>query len=153
MRSFRFRAQPALDLRRREHDATQRALARADSERQRARDLVDAADRGLADARSDADDASRGLKSRAELEWYRFWIIRLNRERAALEAALGVCVAAVAEARAAGLAARQRREALERLRQKAYAAHLHAEAAAERKIIDELATQRFSTRRDLSEGA
>ena len=115
MRSFRFRAQPALDLRRREHDATQRALARADAERQRARDLVDAADRALADVRSDADDASRGSKSRAELEWYRSWIIRLNRERVALEAALRVCVAAVAEARAASLAARQRREALERL--------------------------------------
>lgn len=115
MRSFRFHPQPALDLRRREHDATQRALARADAERQRARDLVDAADRALADARRDADDANRESKSRAELEWYRFWIVRLNRERAALEAALRVCVAAVAEARAACLAARQRREALERL--------------------------------------
>ena len=53
---------------------------------------------------------------------------------------------ALAQARAACLQARQRCEALERLREKSYAAYLAGVAAAEKKIIDELATQRYALR-------
>jgi flagellar export protein FliJ len=153
MAPFRFRAQPALDLRRREHDAAQRALARADAERQQARQSVDAAEQALADARIQADAATRTPGSRTELEWYRFWIVRLEQDRDARRTGLGACEAAVAAARGASLIARQRCEALERLRAKAYTAHLAAEAAIERKVIDELATRRFVAERRIREGA
>jgi flagellar export protein FliJ len=147
MPTFRFRAQPALDLRRREHDAAQRALARADAERQRARDRVDAADRALSAARRDLDDVTRTPGSQQEREWYQFWIVRLEQERGALQHTLAACEGAVAAARAACLDARQRCEALERFREKAYVAHVAAEAARDRKLIDELAARRFVARR------
>jgi len=153
MPTFRFRAQPALDLRRREHDAAQRALARADAERQRARDRVDAADRALAAARRDLDDVTRTPAAQQEREWYRFWIVRLEQERAALQGTLTACEGAVAAARAVCLNARQRCEALERFREKAYVAHAAAEAARDRKMIDELATRRFVARRNVGKGA
>jgi flagellar export protein FliJ len=54
--------------------------------------------------------------------------------------------AAVHVAQAACLETKRRCEALERFRDKALAAHRAAEDAEERKIIDDLATQRFVLR-------
>lgn len=153
MPPFIFRAQPALDLRRREHDAAQRALARDDAERQRVRERLAVADRAIAQARHDADDAARTPGAMRELEWYRFWIVRLQQERSAVMTAMAAADAAVAASRAACLTAHQRCEALERLREKAASAHAAAESAAERKLIDELATRRHAARRDFSQGA
>jgi flagellar export protein FliJ len=144
MRAFRFRAQPALDLRCREHDAAQRALARADAERQRARERVAAAEARVRAAQHEADAAGSGT----DREWYRFWIVRLEQERAACRLDLERREADVAAARAAWLLARQRRESLERLKEKSYRAHLAAEDLRERRMIDELAARRFATRRD-----
>jgi flagellar export protein FliJ len=146
MPAFKFRAQPALDLRRREHEAAQRVLARADAERQQARARLDAAERAAAQARHDADTAARGSAAHADREWYRFWIIRLDRERGAATMHLQRHDEALAHARSACLQARQRCEALERLREKAYAAYLAGVTAAEKRIIDELATQRYALR-------
>jgi flagellar export protein FliJ len=145
---FTFRAQPALDLRRREHEAAQRVLARADAERQQARARLDAAERAAAQGRHDADTAARSALGQGEREWYRFWIIRLDRERGAAAVHLQRHDEALAHARSACLQARQRCEALERLREKAYAAYLEGVTAAEKKIIDELATQRYALRAD-----
>jgi flagellar export protein FliJ len=153
MPAFRFRAQPALDLRRREHDVAQRALARAVAERQRARSRFEAAGHALAEAAREANEAARTREALHDAEWYRFWIVRLEQERAALHGPLAACEAAVVAAREQCLAARQRSEALERLREKAYVAHLAEEAAAERKVIDELAARRFAAGRLLDEGA
>ena len=153
MPAFKFRAQPALDLRRREHEAAQRALARADAERQHARGHLDVAERAAVQARHEADAAAGGATSQADREWYRFWIIRLDRERGVAALNLRRHDEALAHARSACLQARQRYEALERLREKAYAAHLAGVMAAEKKIIDDLATQRYALRRDQGEGA
>ena len=146
MATFRFRAQPALDLRVREYEAAQRALARADAERHHARTRLEAGERALAQARHDADAAGRTAVAGPDREWYRFWILRLDRERGALQADCHRANAAVEVARAACLEAKRRCEALERFREKAYAAHLAAEEFQERKIIDDLATQRFALR-------
>ena len=146
MPAFRFRAQPALDLRRREHDAAQRALARADAERHQARTRLEAGERAIARARDDADRAARTGAAGHDREWYRFWIVRLDRERAALQADCDRAEAAVHVAQAACLETKRRCEALERFRDKALAAHRAAEDAEERKIIDDLATQRFALR-------
>lgn len=146
MARFRFRAQAALDLRVREHETALRELAHAESEQQRATARVDAAARTLDEARRTADAAMRTATSAADLQWYRFWIVRLDHERAMCVAALETQNEMVAAARIACLAARQRRESLERFRDKSQAAYLAAEADTERKLIDELATRRFAAK-------
>ena len=150
MPTFRFRAQAALDLRVREHDAALRELARAETEQQQARTRLESAERTLDEARRTADDAVRTATGVADLHWYPFWIVRLDRERAELATALDAHDTIVATAREACLAARQRRESLERFREKAQAAHRAAEAALERKVIDELATRRFAVRQEIT---
>ena len=84
-------------------------------------------------ARRDLDDATRTPGSQHEHEWYRFWIIRLEQERTSLQRTLTACENAVVAARAACLTARQRCEALERFREKAYVAYMTAQAARDRK--------------------
>jgi flagellar export protein FliJ len=143
---FRFRAQAALDLRVREHEAALRELARAESEQQRADAQLQLAARTLEEGKRTADAAVRTATSAADLQWYRFWIVRLDRERGVCAAAVQRQSEVVAAARSACLAARQRRESLERFRDKAQAASLEAEAATERKLIDELATRRFAVK-------
>ena len=81
MPAFRFRAQPALDLRRREYEAAQRALARADAERHHAQMHVEATECAIEQGRRDADAAVRANPTGADREWYRFWIVRLERDR------------------------------------------------------------------------
>ena len=153
MPTFRFRAQPALELRRREHEAAQRALARVDAERQHTDVRLSSAEHTLGAARKESDEASTRPELQPKLEWYRFWIVKLEQERVALRAALDACETAVAEARAACLAARQRYEALDRLREKAYSAYVAEEAAADRKQIDELAVRQFIAQRRADQGA
>ena len=148
MAGFRFRAQPALDLRRRDYEVAQRVLARADAERHQAHARVEAAGCASAQARCEADEAARAPIAGRDREWYRFWIVRLDRERDVAAARLAQHDQAVAAARAACLQARQRCEALERFRAKAYTAYLAGLAAEERKIIDDLATQRYALRPD-----
>jgi flagellar export protein FliJ len=153
MPAFRFRAQPALDLRRREYEAAQRALARADAERHHAQRHLEATECAIAQARRDADEAVRANPAGTDREWYRFWIVRLERDRREALAAVSRHDALLAAARDACLQARQRSEALERFRQKAYDAWLASLAAEERKIIDDLATQRYALRTGGREGA
>jgi flagellar export protein FliJ len=150
---FKFRAQPALDLRRREYEDAQRVLARADAERHHAHAGFEAAERAAAQARREADAAARTPDASRDREWYRFWIVRLDRDREAAAATLAQHDALVAAARAACVQAKQRCEALERFRDKAHSAYLAGLAAEERKIIDDLATQRFALRPDRGEGA
>jgi flagellar export protein FliJ len=153
MAAFTFRAQPALELRSREYESAQRALARADAERQHASARVQAAERASGEAREHADQAARTAPVAAAGEWYRFWIVRLDRELAVAKLHLQRHDERLAAAHAACLHARQRYEALERLREKAYAAYLAGINAAEKKIIDDLATQRYALRRNGRQGA
>ena len=153
MAGFKFRAQPALDLRRREYEDAQRVLARADAERHHAHARFEAAERAAAQARREADESARTPDAGRDREWYRFWIVRLDRERETAAATLTQHDELVAAARSACLQARQRCEALERFRDKAHSAYLAGLAAEERKIIDDLATQRYALRPNRGEGA
>ncbi len=144
MRRFRFRAQAALDLRSRELQEAQRQLARAEAVRDTARLRLGQADADLSRARAQAAEAQRRADNVAGLEWYRFWILRLVHERTAYAAALAARETDVTRAAAACMRAHQRRESLDRFREKARAAHDAAEHAAETKLIDELATRRFA---------
>ena len=145
MPTFRFRAQAALDLRRRQFDTARRELAETERVRDEARRRVDAADASLAAARRDGSERAHRAGTITDWHWYRFWILRLEHERVAELAALSAREALVEASRAACARARQRYESLERFRDKAREAFEAAEAAAERKLIDELATRRFVT--------
>jgi flagellar export protein FliJ len=140
---FKFRAQAALDLRTRELQDAQRQLARAEGDRDAARLRVQHADEALDGARTQAAAAERTATDCTALQWYRFWILRLSHERKAHAAALAAREEAVKRAAAACMRAEQKREALDRFREKARLGYEAAEAAAERKLIDELATRRY----------
>jgi flagellar export protein FliJ len=118
-----------------------------------ARQGVAGADAALAAAKTESGEQTRKARAATDLQWYRFWILRLEHERKAALAMLAARDGEVAAASAACIRAKQRCESLERLREKARLAHSQAEAEAERKVIDELATRRFSVRRQDSEGA
>jgi flagellar export protein FliJ len=144
---FRFRAQAALDLRRRELDAAQRELARAERDRDAARRRLADADASRQRAADEAAGKMRGVTQASELQWYQSWILRLDHERRTYAAMLTAREAAVSVAAQACIYAKRRCESLERLREKGLAAHDGAEAAAERKLIDELATRRYAAGR------
>jgi len=143
MSKFRFRVQAALDLRRRELEAAQQDLARTERDRDAARARVEEADGRVQGARRSATEASQGSRSSTELEWYRFWILRLDHERHAAAMTLAAKESDVSRAAAACLHAKQRCESLEKMRENAKRGHETAEREAERKVIDELATRRF----------
>lgn len=144
---FKFRAQAALDLRTRQLQDAQRELARVEGDRDAARLRVTASDAALDEARAQAGAAQRTATDCTALQWYRFWILRLSHERKAHGATLAVKEEAVAKAAAACMRAKQRREALDRFREKARLGYEAQEAAAERKLIDELATRRYAATR------
>jgi flagellar export protein FliJ len=144
MAAFRFRAQAARDLRRRQYEDAQRQVAEAEHDRSVAERRLHRA----TDAVSEAQRAAAGAQTRGvpahELDWYRSWIDRLVHERHAHTVILNACTRRAADATAACHHARQRWEALERFYEKAKRAHEAAESAAERKLIDELATRRYA---------
>jgi len=143
MATFRFRAQAALDLRRRELDAARRELADVERVRDDARERVRRAESALAGARAAGTARARQPGSVTDWHWYRIWILRLEHERTAECAVLTTREAQVATALRVVVLAHQRWESLDRLRVKAREAFDAAEAAAERKLIDELATSRY----------
>jgi flagellar export protein FliJ len=144
MSKFRFRAQAALDLRRRELQSAQADLARAEQVRAMAAGDVEKAARALAEAQSASAEQARSPRTATELQWYRFWIVRLDHERRSAQAILAAREGDVARMLAACQRAKQRCESLERAREKTQHAHERNEADAERKLIDELATTRFN---------
>jgi flagellar export protein FliJ len=144
---FVFSAQAALDLRRREDDDARRDLAAAESRRaQAARDLA-AAESSLVDAleRATSEDAQAGEIARRI--WYRNWIAHERQRAACARSALLACEAEVTHSAEAARAASVRREALERLRDRAEAAWTSAAARREQQVIDELAAVRFERSR------
>lgn len=143
MKPFRFRAQPALDLRQKEEDAAEAALARAEARFSASKQAVDDALAKEAAADAARADAVRAGTTSHALLWHRNWMV-------ALAAAVETCrremnrqEAAVAEARQAWYVARRRRLMLERLRDRALARHRAAEQRVELQQIDELARMRF----------
>jgi flagellar export protein FliJ len=143
MATFRFRAQAALDLRRRQFDAARRELAAAEQVRDEARVRAERADAAVAAARDSGSARARQAGTITDWHWYRIWILRLEHERTAECAVLTAKEALVEAARVACVAAKQRCESLERFREKAREAFDAAESATERKLVDELATRRF----------
>ncbi len=140
---FTFRAQPALDLRRREYDARRRALATAAFELDAEQRRFDEARDTLCAARDDLSRLMTAPGPAQTLEWHRLWILRLEQSRQALTTAVAAKEARVAVAKADCVLARQRLESLERLKEKARTVWLDAERVREQKEFDELAALRF----------
>ena len=146
MARFIFRPQPALDLRRREEEAAQLAVsaARVVSERA-ARFFADAqAAFEAGSARAAALDAAGG--SITDVIWHRNWIRALRRELVRTEANAEDRRVQLEAAEQALVAARERVKALERLKERAVAAHQERERREEQKAMNELATLRFAIR-------
>jgi flagellar export protein FliJ len=143
MQAFRFRAQVALDQRRREEDAAEAALARAEAHFSAARDaLAQAVARHGAGATAQ-DSAVRGGTTGHMVVWHRNWITGLAAAVEVRRRELNRHEAVVAEARTAWYVTRRKRLMLERLRERALARHRVAEQRWEAKQIDELARMRF----------
>lgn len=141
---FTFRAQAALDLRRREHDSRRRELATAQWEVRTARQQLAEAARMLADARRDAGDTMQRTFDAEALRWHQLWITRLARARGAYEALVADKESACVRAAVACETARQRAEAMERLREKALGAWREAARLYEQREFDALATMRHA---------
>jgi len=146
MAAFHFRPQVALDLRKREEDAAQRVVseARAISDRaaQVHADAQAAFDVGF--TRAAAADATSG--SVTDAIWHRNWIRSLRRELVRAEAHAEDRRVQLEVAEQALVVARERVRALERLKERALAAHRERERREEQKAMDDLATLRFAIR-------
>ena len=143
MQAFRFRAAAALEHRRREEEAAEAVLARAEAQFTASREVVTAATARHAAAMTAQDDAVRSGTGGHTLVWHRNWITSLAAAVVAARREMNRQEAVVAEVRKAWYAARRKRLMLERLRDRALARHRVAEQRWELKQIDELARMRF----------
>ena len=139
---FTFRAQPALDVRKRELDARRRELATAEWELRAARQLFTEAEQTL----RDAHDRARVTLQHAGIEqyvWHRVWIDRVERAKAAHAVTVAQRQDDVAKAAASCRKAKQRVDAMEKLKEKALDAWDHEARLREQRELDALATMRF----------
>ena len=146
MATFVFRPQPALDLRRREEEAAQLVVSEARAVSERAAKLFADAQAAFdaGSARAAALDATGG--SITDVIWHRNWIRGLRRELVRTEANAEDRRVQLEAAEQALVAARERVKALERLKERAIAAHQDRERREEQQAMNELATLRFAIR-------
>jgi flagellar export protein FliJ len=142
---FTFRAQPALDLRKREFDARRRDLATAEWELRAAEQLFTEATETLREAHEQARATLRnsGIE---QYVWHRVWIDRIERAKAAHAVTVAQKRDGVAKAAAACQQAKQRLDALEKLKAKAHEAWEDEMNLREQRELDALATMRFVAR-------
>jgi flagellar export protein FliJ len=146
MRPFRFRAQPALDLRQRHDDEAERALAIASAATRQAEERVAAARTALLDAQLGGSQAFGQVTAAQELIWQGNWIVGLERDVARARQTLEE--RRIEERSAAEIAqhARMQVRVLERLKDRAFQAWQLESRRAEQKSLDELASLRFAAR-------
>jgi hypothetical protein len=144
MRPFRFRAEAALQMRRREHDRALVMLARAQA-------AFVAAQQGVEVAAKAVDDADRELKQALQtpdpqlpLGWYRSWRLKVREDHRAAEARRNACDKDVREATAEVSGSRQRVRSLERLRELALAAWERESRRSDQRTMDALAALRYA---------
>jgi flagellar export protein FliJ len=151
MTRFLFRAQIALDLRRRQDEDARRELALAEERERAAGAALAAAQQQLEamHARARQADASGDL---AGSVWYRNWIVGHQQRLARCRQLLEQERTAVREAAAHAQRARRKLKSLERFRERAWRRHASAEARAEQKALDELGSVRFARARPRTGG-
>jgi flagellar export protein FliJ len=146
MPAFRFRAQPALDMRRRDEERQREAVNEA-------RRANEAAENALLAAQTRFDEATRRASEADAIGgdvttaiWHRNWIKSQRRELARAEAIAEDRRVQLEDAGKLLIEARRRVRVLERLRERALAAHEQQERHAEQQQLDELAVLRFAIR-------
>jgi flagellar FliJ protein len=146
MATFIFRPQPALDMRRRDEERAQLAVAEARVISERAAqahaDAQAAFEAGT--ARAAAADAVGGTIT--DVIWHRNWIRSLRRELVRTEANAEDRRVQLEAAEQALVTARERVKVLERLKERAIEAHQERERRDEQRAMDDLATLRFALR-------
>ena len=141
--TFRFRAAAALDVRRTQEDAARLALAKAETERDVARQRTNDA---RAEVRQDGERLVAVQLAGAEswrVLWHRAWIERQRREVAARAREAESRATEAAQAQQAAQDAVKRRRVLERLRDRALRKHRRAADQQHVREMNELATLRF----------
>ncbi|SHL01589.1 flagellar export protein FliJ [Rhodothermus profundi] len=138
-KKFRFSLQSVLRLRQHQTEQAVEALIRLQQERQKLEKHIHAARQKL----EQLQQQLAAQQSSVDPVWLRrqeaYWM-KAQQQLRLLEQQLAQLQQQEAEARALVLERRQAEESLERLRERQYARHLEAEAAAERAWIDEQAT-------------
>jgi flagellar export protein FliJ len=143
---FNFRAQAAIDLRRREYDEARRLMASTDSDLRAAQHAVALAQQRAVEARTQWALAVQQAIPLAEQQWHRCWIVRLDSDSKAAGRTAAVRQADHARASLACMTAKQRLESLERFKEKALHAWRDLAAKNEQKELDARATMRFVAR-------
>ena len=151
MRPFKFRAEAALDVRRKFDENAQRALALARAARHAAGDVLSCALERIESSNRESAAAWQASGTIDRLIWQRNWMIGLERDVDRARQAL--TDRENEERRAAEIAqhARMQVRVLERLRERALRAWQLDARRVEQKAIDELAGLRFAARQRAAE--
>ena len=146
MRPFRFRAEAALQMRRREHDRALVMLARAQAAFVAAQQGVEAAQKVIEHADRELQQAMQTPDPQLPLGWYRSWRLKVREDHRAAEARRDARDKDVREATGEVSRSRQRVRSLERLRELAVAAWERESRRSDQRTMDALASMRFSRR-------
>jgi flagellar export protein FliJ len=139
MRPFTFRAQVALDLRKRRDEAAQRDLAVAQEARASAATALEASLEARTQAFQRAQAAQAGTVEIGPLVWHRNWITAQQREIARRRDALDARTRDVQGARDRATRTHVDVRVLEKLKERAWRAYTLEVGRAEQKAIDWLA--------------
>jgi flagellar export protein FliJ len=143
---FIFRAQAALDLRRKQEDVARLALADAQARlREAERDLAQAEGQ-VTEAITRARDTEAEATDPVLAIWYRNWIHRLRREVGRCAQILDGRQADAKAAEAKALEARRAVRVIEKLRERAWNAHTTRERREEQKNLDLLGVMQYAIR-------
>jgi flagellar FliJ protein len=143
VKRFVFRAQVALEVRRRRDEDAQRELAAAEMRRLDANEQLAVARTRLWRSLDDAAVAERREGKVASRVWHRNWIVGLRLEVERCAGRVRQREHEVEDAARLAKEAHRQRESLERLHDRALSAWQDAARHAEQKAIDELAGMRF----------
>ena len=146
MRPFRFRAEAALQMRRREHDRALVMLARAQAAFVAAQQGVEAAQKVIEHADRELQQAMQTPDPQLPLGWYRSWRLKVREDHRAAEARRDARDKDVREAAGEVSRSRQRVRSLERLRELAVAAWERESRRSDQRTMDALASMRFARR-------
>jgi flagellar export protein FliJ len=144
---FRFRAQVALDLRRKLEEAARRALADAEREVLNAYGALSDTETRLDEARVRARDDERETVDPARCVWHRNWIFRVQQDVAGCRRVLADRQETARIATAHAQQARRRLRSLEKLRDRALHAWEQDARRQEQRQLDELGTVRYAQQR------
>lgn len=136
MKPFHFRAQPALDMRKTQDEAAQRALAIAQAALLRAEQAVDAALASVADACARGSETLAAARSAYELVWHRNWMAGLERDVARARQQREERRVDVKTATIKAQEARKRLRVLERLRERSLEQYETLVRREEQKALD-----------------